>query len=235
MTSATTQSSVTLWYASRATGVVALVLLTGAVLLGIMVRRRAALPGLPRSGASSLHRSVTLLAVTFVAVHVVTAIADPFVTIGVAAAVVPFVSGYQPFWLGLGAVSADLMAALVVTSLLRAHLGRRTWRAVHWLAYLSWPTALAHSIGSSEDLRSGWLLWLACGCGVAVAAALAWRVTTELREPGPAGRPGAVLAAQERALREPGRLPDGAPGRLTDGGPGPTPMPGRAPLRAGAR
>ena len=80
----------------------------------------------------------------------VTAIADPFVTIGIAATVVPFVSPYEPFWLGLGAVSVDLMLALIVTSLLRARIGRRTWRAVHWLAYLSWPVAFAHSIGSGH-------------------------------------------------------------------------------------
>jgi predicted ferric reductase len=186
-------SSTALWYASRATGVVALVLLTGVMVLGILVNRQGRLPGLPRFGATSLHRSVSLLSVAFVAIHVATAIADPFVTIGIAASVVPFVSPYQPFWLGLGAVSLDVMGALIVTSLLRGRIGRRTWRVVHWLAYLSWPVAFAHSIGSSTDMQRGGLLFLAIGCAAAVAIAVAWRLTGSLREVPPAQRARLVL------------------------------------------
>jgi sulfoxide reductase heme-binding subunit YedZ len=185
-----------LWYASRATGVVALVLLTLVLVLGIMVSRQGRLPGLPRYAGTSLHRSLSLLAVAFVAVHVATAVADPFVMIGIAASVVPFVSPYEPFWLGLGAVSVDLMLALIGTSLLRARIGRRTWRAVHWLAYLSWPVAFAHSIGSGPDLRHGWLLDLALACAAVIAAALGWRVRGALRAATPAERPALVLAGQ---------------------------------------
>jgi DMSO/TMAO reductase YedYZ heme-binding membrane subunit len=187
-----------LWYASRATGVVAMVLLTLVLVLGVAVNRQGRLPGLPRFAATSLHRSVALLAVTFVAVHVGTAIADPFVSIGIAAAVVPFVSPYQPFWLGVGAVSVDLMLALIVTSLLRARIGRRTWRGVHWLAYACWPAAAAHSIASGTDLRHGWLLDLGAGCVAAAAAALAWRRRRTLRDAPPAQRAGPVLAAETR-------------------------------------
>ena len=67
-------NSTALWYASRATGVVALLLLTAVMVLGILVNRQGRLPGLPRFGATSLHRSVSLLAAVFVAVHVATAV-----------------------------------------------------------------------------------------------------------------------------------------------------------------
>jgi predicted ferric reductase len=200
-------SSTALWYASRATGIVALVLLTAVVLLGILVNRRGRLPGLPRFGATSLHRSLSLMAVAFTAVHIATAIADPYVTIGIAAAVIPFVSHYEPFWLGLGAVSVDLIIALVLTSLARARIGRRTWRAVHWLAYACWPVALAHSIGSSQDLQSGPLLGLAVLCPAAVVAALGWRITGAIRAPRLAGR-----AARELA-RSPAEREGGPAGR----------------------
>jgi len=186
-------SSTALWYASRATGVIALVLLTAVLVLGMLVSRQGRLPGLPRFAATSLHRSVSLMSVVFVAVHVATAIADPFVTIGILASVVPFVSPYEPLWLGLGAVSVDLMIALIVTSLLRARIGRRTWRAVHWLAYISWPVAFAHSIGSGPDLRHGWMLDLGLACAAAVAAAAAWRVRGALRDAPPAERPALIL------------------------------------------
>jgi sulfoxide reductase heme-binding subunit YedZ len=192
-------TSTALWYASRSTGVVALVLLTLVFLLGIMVSRKAALPGLPRFGTTSLHRSLSLLSVAFVAVHVITAIADPFVSIGIVASVIPFTSRYETFWLGLGAVSLDLIVALIVTSLLRGRIGRRTWRGVHWLAYAAWPVALAHSIGSSTDMQRGWLLWLGVGCIAAVLTAAGWRVATAVTGARPAAIPARVLADAEEA------------------------------------
>jgi methionine sulfoxide reductase heme-binding subunit len=169
-------SSTALWYASRATGVVSMVLLTAVIMLGVLVSRQRRLPGLPRFAGLGLHRYLSLLAVGFVAVHVGTAIADPFVSISVAAAVIPFASAYQPFWLGLGAVSVDLMIAIIGTSLLRRRIGRRPWRAVHWLAYAAWPVALAHSIGAGPDVRSGPLLGLVVACVLAVLAAVCWRL-----------------------------------------------------------
>src|SRR5450631_2689815 len=149
------------WYASRATWVISLILFSLVAILGVLVNRQGRLPGLPRFAVTGLHRSISLLSVAFVAVHVITAIADPYVSIRLAAAVIPFTSAYQTFWLGLGAVSLDLIAALIVTSLARAHISRRIWRGVHWLAYAAWPVALAHGLGSSKDMQSGVLLWMA--------------------------------------------------------------------------
>jgi methionine sulfoxide reductase heme-binding subunit len=209
-------SSTALWYASRATGVVALVLLTVVVLLGIMVNRRGRLPGLPRFATTSLHRSMSLLAVAFIAVHVVTAIADPYVTIGIAAAVIPFTSAYEPLWLGLGAVSFDMIIALIATSLARARIGRRTWRAVHWLAYACWPVALAHGLGSSTDLRSGWLLTLTICCTAAVVAATCWRIASSIAAPRLAERPARALATggvTDRAATDRDRALTGAGAR----------------------
>ena len=231
-------SSTALWYASRATGVVALVLLTAVMVLGIMVTGQRSLPGLPRFGTTSLHRNLSLLAVLFVAVHVITAIADPFVTIGVAASVIPFTSPYETVWIGLGAVALDLMAALIVTSLLRARIGRRTWRAVHWLSYAIWPVALGHSVWSSKDFQHGWLLWLGIGCAAVVAGAAAWRTRSALARPGRAQLPAVTLARIESAPRQPGSDatpgPDAGPGR--DATPGPdTAEPGRRYAGTGAR
>jgi sulfoxide reductase heme-binding subunit YedZ len=169
-------SSTALWYASRSTGVVSLVMLTGVVVLGVAVQRQGRLPGLPRFAVVGLHRSISLLSVVFLAVHIATAIADSYVAIRIVDALVPFLSAYEPLWLGLGTVAFDLILALIATSLLRARIGRRTWRWVHWLAYVSWPVAVAHSFGSSTDMQSGWLLGLGIACVLAVVAALAWRL-----------------------------------------------------------
>jgi methionine sulfoxide reductase heme-binding subunit len=188
-------SSTALWYASRATGVISLVLLSAVMIIGILVNRQGRLPGLPRFAVLGLHRNLSLLAVAFVAVHVITAVADSYVSISLAAAVIPFVSSYEPLWLGLGAVSLDLMIAVIVTSLLRRHIGRRAWRAVHWLAYASWPVAVVHGIFSGKDLQSGPFLCLAVACIAAVIGALAWRVARAAAAR--AGRVPALMASRE--------------------------------------
>jgi methionine sulfoxide reductase heme-binding subunit len=204
--------STALWYASRATGVVSLLLLSLVVMLGILVNRQGRLPGLPAFAVTGLHRSLSLLAVLFIAVHVATAVIDPYVSIGLAAVVIPFVSAYQPFWLGLGAVALDLIAALIVTSLLRARISRRFWRGVHWLAYAAWPVALVHGFGVSPDLRSGGLRALALGFALAVGAAGLWRL---------AGRTRQVPRAQRAAVTLAGSRPGGLarPVRAGEGGP----------------
>src|SRR5262249_31182406 len=134
------------WYASRATGIVALLLLTAVLVLGILVNRQGRLPGLPRFAVTDIHRNLSLLSLPFIAAPILTAVLDPYVHIPLTSAVVPFTSGYERLWLGLGAVSLDIMAAMIVTSLLRGRMNRVLWRAVHVLAYASWPVVFAHSI-----------------------------------------------------------------------------------------
>lgn len=178
-------SGTALWYASRATGVVCLLLFTAVILLGLLVSRQGKLPGLPKFGAVHLHRYLSLLGIAFMTIHVLTAVADSFVNISLAATIIPFVSRYQPFWLGLGAVSIDLMIAIIVTSLVRSRINRRTWRLVHWLAYACWPIAIAHSIGAGPDTRTGPLLWLTLACTATVAVAIAVRTAAAARTPSP--------------------------------------------------
>jgi methionine sulfoxide reductase heme-binding subunit len=187
-------SSTAFWYASRATGIVALLLLTAVLVLGILVSRQGRLPGLPRFAVTNIHRNLSLLSVAFIAVHIFTAVLDTFVSIPLLSAVIPFASGYERLWLGLGAISFDLMLAMIVTSLLRGRMNRILWRAIHLLAYLSWPIAFAHSIGSSKDLQQGWMLDMAVGCAVIVAAAVLWRLAHAARQVPRAGRVAEVFA-----------------------------------------
>ncbi len=191
------------WYASRATGIVALLLLTVVLVFGILVNRQGRLPGLPRFAVTSLHRNLSLLAVAFITVHVLTAVLDTYVSIPLASSVIPFASGYERLWLGLGAISFDLMLAMIITSLVRGRLNRTLWRAVHLLAYLCWPVALAHSIGSSRDLQHGWLLDLAIGCTLIVVLAVLWRLASAARQLPRAERVAALLARHDSAPSEP--------------------------------
>jgi predicted ferric reductase len=188
-------SSTVLWYASRATGVVSLLLMTAVVLVGLLVTRQGRLPGLPRFAVTGLHRNISLIAVVFVALHVLTAIADGYVTIPLTAAIIPLTSGYERLWLSLGAVSLDLTLAVIVTSLLRRHLSRRLWRAVHLLAYLSWPVAWLHSFGASKDLQHGWLFLMTMACAVAVGVAVIWRLAAAAHDVPRAERVGLLMSA----------------------------------------
>lgn len=165
-----------LWYLTRGTGLVTLLLLTASVVLGVLQVRRW---GSPRFVVVSLHRAISLLVVAFLTVHVVTAVLDGFAPIRLVDAVLPFTGSYRPIWLGLGAVAFDLIIALTITSLLRRHLGLAAWRAVHWLAYACWPIALVHGWGTGSDTRTPWMLATTLACAAAVLGAIAWRLAGE--------------------------------------------------------
>jgi predicted ferric reductase len=202
--------STVFWYTSRATGVVTLLLLTGVLVLGLVVNRQGRIPGLPGFAVTSLHRNLSLLSVAFITVHVLTAVLDTYVSIPLVSALIPFTSGYERFWLGLGAISVDLMLAMIATSLIRGRLNRRLWRAVHLLAYVSWPVALAHSIGAGKDLQQGRLPWMAVGCTLIAVAAVAWRLASAAREVPRAARVAAVSAehtSQSSRSARPGHRP----------------------------
>jgi sulfoxide reductase heme-binding subunit YedZ len=164
-----------LWYTTRAAGTVTLVLLSAVVILGLLARMRVTTRRWPRFLTVALHRNIALMSVVFLAVHIVTAIVDPFTHLGVIAAVVPFGSSYRTLWLGLGTIAFELLIAIAATSLLRAQIGLATWRAVHWLAYASWPLAVVHGLGTGTDSFTAWSLGITAVCAGAVVIAAGWR------------------------------------------------------------
>jgi predicted ferric reductase len=165
-----------LWYFSRATGLVSLVLFTGVVVLGALGAGRVATKQWPRFTVAALHRNLALVSVVFLVLHIGSAIIDGYVPLGWLDVVVPFVSEYQPFWVGLGAVAIDLVIAIVVTSLVRTRISPKVWRVVHWLAYLCWPVALVHAIGMASEY--GWVLALEIACLLAAVGAVVFRAAT---------------------------------------------------------
>ena len=165
-----------LWYATRAAGLVALLLLTASTLLGVLTAGRLCTPRWPRFLTVGLHRNIALLAGVFLALHIATIVADSYTSIPLTAAFLPFATPYKRFWLALGAVALDLLIALVVTSLARTRLGFRGWRLVHWCGYACWPLAVAHGAGAGTDSRTGWGLGLTLGCVAVVTGAVAWRL-----------------------------------------------------------
>ncbi len=177
------------WYLTRGSGAITLILLTLTVALGIANVERMRTAALPRFALQALHRSVSLLAVAFLFVHVATSVLDGFVSIRWIDAIVPFGAAYRPLWLGLGAVACDLLIAVVVTSLLRRRLGYRAWRATHWLAYASWPVAVLHTVGTGSDAGKTWMVVILVGCAIVMAVALIARLADVFRATRPPSPP----------------------------------------------
>ncbi len=192
-------SSPVLWYATRATGLVALILLSGTTIAGMLTSTRFSTERWPGFAQQDFHRRVSLLAVVFLVGHVLTSVMDTYVHIGWAAVVVPFASHYKRLWVGVGTISLDLMAAVLVTSVLRHRIPARIWRGVHWLAYASWPVAVAHSVAIGTDMSTPWVLALTILCILGVLGALVIRLAY-------------AVSTARRGFAKPhvGRLPPGA-------------------------
>ncbi|HET9719965.1 MAG TPA: ferric reductase-like transmembrane domain-containing protein [Solirubrobacteraceae bacterium] len=199
MIAAAGSSPIAFWYLSRGTGVVTLALLTLTVALGVANFRRLKTRRIPRFVIDGVHRNAALLSVVFLALHVMSSLADSYVSIRLVDVFVPFAPSYSPLWIGLGALSLDLMLAVILTSLIRRRVGHRVWRATHWLAYASWPVALIHSLGAGTDARTDWMALLTLICvgtvGVAVLARVAGSHSRQPSQPSP------VLTPHERHRR----------------------------------
>jgi sulfoxide reductase heme-binding subunit YedZ len=167
------------WYLMRGSGVSALLLLTGVVVLGILTSRKRSLPTLPRFATMELHRSVALLAVIFLTVHVLTAVFDPYAQVRLIDVVVPFAGTAQALMLGLGTLALDLFAAVIVSSLLMRHISRTVWRTIHWLSYAMWPFAFVHTLGMGSDSGTIWMRGIAAACLAVTAYAVYRRIDAE--------------------------------------------------------
>jgi DMSO/TMAO reductase YedYZ heme-binding membrane subunit len=171
-----------LWYLARGSGIAALIILTVSMVLGLVTSARWSNPRWPRFVVELLHRNASLIAFGLVVIHVATVVIDAFAPIGWKDAVIPFLSPYRPVWLGIGAVAFDLLAVILVTSLVRHRIGHRTWRVVHWFAYLCWPLVVVHGLATGSDTKVGFVLVLTMLCVAAVIIALWWRLAVGWRE-----------------------------------------------------
>ena len=190
-----------LWYTTRGAGAVTLILLSSVAVLGILSALRVQSSRWPRFLTTGLHRNLALMTLVFLALHIVTAVVDPFTHLGWAAALIPFSSYYRTLWLGLGVISFELLLAIAVTSLLRGYLGHNTWRAVHWLTYAAWPVGVIHGLGTGTDTWSAWMLAITAACVAAVGVAIILRLTTGSTDPLASARATFRTAVDRREVR----------------------------------
>jgi predicted ferric reductase len=167
-----------LWYLNRASGLVLLALFSLGLLLGQLATARTHSDLVPRFVTLELHRNITVLALVLLGLHVATAVIDGYVDIAVLDVLVPFRSPYRPLWLGLGTLALDVLLAVAVTTAVRHRISHRGWRAVHYLAYLAWPLAVLHGLGTGTDTRARAALLLAFVCIMLVVFGLLIRIAT---------------------------------------------------------
>jgi predicted ferric reductase len=164
-----------LWYTTRATGLVALVLFTLVVCLGTFVSNRVGGSKVGRFEFNELHRSLSMVAMAFLAIHIVTTIVDSYVPTGWWSAIVPMTSHYERVNVTLGTVAFDLMLCVWVSSLLKSRIANGSWRFIHWFSWLAFVAAIVHSFLIGTDARSGIGLAVVTACAAAVFVTAIWR------------------------------------------------------------
>ncbi|HET8990182.1 MAG TPA: hypothetical protein VFN59_03675 [Acidimicrobiales bacterium] len=164
-----------LWYTTRATGFVTLALFTIVVTLGTLVANRVGGTVVGRFELNELHRSVSMVAMVFLGLHVATTALDSFAPTGWLSVVVPGASHYRTLGVALGAVAIDLMIAVWVSSLLKARVAPRSWRFIHWFSWAAYAAALVHAYATGTDARHGVGLYALVLAAAVVLAAATWR------------------------------------------------------------
>ena len=171
------------WYIARSSGMVAWALLAASVLWGLSLTTKI-LNGRPRpSWLLDLHRYLGGLATIFVVVHVAGILADTFVHFGLASVLVPFASTWRPAAVAWGIVGLYLLTAVEVTSLVRARLPKRAWRAIHFASFPLFVVATIHALMAGTDTRT-WAFELLAALTVSLVAWLTGvRISQGARSP----------------------------------------------------
>ena len=173
------------WYAARASGLVAWALVVASCAWGLLHALRTFGRRPTPAWMLSTHRYLSALALAFVAVHVVSIIADDFVQFGVADVLVPMASPWHPLAITWGIVGMYLLVVVEGTSLARQHLSQRTWRGIHMLSYVLLALVTIHLLSAGTDAKnllpevSAVLIGVAAVFGAAML--LTWRTAPRVR------------------------------------------------------
>jgi methionine sulfoxide reductase heme-binding subunit len=182
------------WYAARAAGVVAYVLLTAVVSLGLTMSSNRRLDRWPRFALEDVHRFGGILVGVFVSIHVLAIAIDSYLRFSVAALVVPFVSTYRPLWTACGIVAAELLLALAVTNKLRDRIPYGRWRLFHYANFAVWTAATVHGLATGTDRSTAWLLAVQSAAVALVVGLTARRFRRRLLQTGFAAVAAGILA-----------------------------------------
>lgn len=189
-------SSEVAWYAARAGGLVAYVVLTTGMVVGIALAGRR-IRVLPRFAIEDVHRFLGLLAGVFISIHIAGILLDKVVPFSLAQVIVPFTADYRPLTTGLGVVAVELLIALALTNRFRRRIPHGMWRALHGLNFVVWALASAHGALNGSDRDQVWVQAMYAISAATVVGALVWRLRGARLAPaafGEAALPGLLAA-----------------------------------------
>jgi methionine sulfoxide reductase heme-binding subunit len=187
-------SSPAVWYAARASGVAAYVVLTLVVAIGMTLGGKAQSRRWPRFAVEDIHRFGGLLVGSLLVVHVGAIALDSFLPFSLGQLVIPFTARYRPLWTGLGIFAAELLLALAITNHYRKRMPHRLWRAAHYANFAVWTLASLHGVFAGTDRSATWLAVLYGASISTVVALIAWRVAGGSLSPSRIALGGAVGA-----------------------------------------
>ena len=168
------------WIIARSTGTAALVALVLSVLSG-MALRSGALAWLSHNrGVRAVHDLTSVLWLPLAIAHVIALLLDPYAKIGLVDLVVPFLVSYGSFAIGLGTLSLQLVAVVLISTWMRSSLTQGGWLGIHRLSYVAFVAAFAHGLLAGTDLAQPFLSALAW-VTTAVLAVVAFRRLTAAR------------------------------------------------------
>lgn len=169
------------WLVSRASGIVALVLISLSVLMGLtMAAKVLRRPGLKRS-LVKLHEHVALAAILAIGAHGLSLLGDHWLKPGWRGIAVPFALSYKPAFTGLGIIGGYVALLLGPSFYLRRRIGARRWRRLHRLIIVSWILSAIHTLGAGSDAHKLWLQAVV----VAPVLPIIYVLVLRLLKPGP--------------------------------------------------
>ncbi len=144
------------WYAARAGGMLAFVLLTASVVAGLMLSSRDRLQYWPRFALEDVHRFLGLLAGSFIVLHGGALLLDSYLPFTLGSLLIPGTAPYRPLSVALGIVGAELLVALGIANRYRKQLGHMFWKRTHYLNFAVWALALVHGLAAGTDTATPW-------------------------------------------------------------------------------
>lgn len=168
------------WHLTRATGVVAYVLLAVSMVAGLALSSRVHGRRPKRTWVLDVHRMAGALALGFLGVHVASLLMDSFVSFSVADVLVPLVGGWKPVAVGAGIAAMWLLIAVELSSLVRRRLSAQAWRRIHLASFGAFALATAHFVMAGTDAATPLarlVIFGATGVIVALTGFRIWRAT----------------------------------------------------------
>lgn len=184
------------WLVSRASGIVALVLISLTVIMGLaMATKILGRPGAKRTVAK-LHEHIALTALLAIGAHGLALLGDHWLKASLTGITVPFALSYRPQFTGIGIVSGYLAVLLGPSFYLRRRIGTRRWRRIHTLIIVSWLLSVVHTLGAGSDAHLLWLRAIVFTPGIPIVYLLVLRLLRGNTTARPGGRHRALAASR---------------------------------------